>query len=47
MAVTEPQAIEEEKETDLDRFLALPVVATCIELFDLDMENAIIGPARK
>jgi hypothetical protein len=47
VAVTEPQAVEEEKETDLDRFLALPVVATCIELFDLDMENAIIGPARK
>jgi len=25
--------------------LALPAVAKCIEVFGLDMENAIIGPA--
>lgn len=45
VAVAEPQEIEEEKETDLDKFLALPAVAKCIEVFGLDMENAIVGPA--
>jgi hypothetical protein len=39
------QPQQEQRETDLDKFLALPAVAKCIEVFGLDMENAIIGPA--
>lgn len=38
-------AVVEHKMTNLDRFMALPAVKASIDIFDLDMDNVIIGPA--